>query len=134
MEPTFEDFYNYVHVDEKLFYMTQTTQRVYVHADEENNLHRTVQSIKFITKVMFLVASARPQYSETGEVTFDGKIDIFPFVVTEPVRRRSRSRPRGTLVTKHVLSLNKEVYKSFLINKVLGVREFAYSKIMLDLI
>ncbi|VFQ94194.1 unnamed protein product [Cuscuta campestris] len=71
-----------------------------------------------------MAASARPRFDEDGEVLFDGKIGIFPFIFTEPAQRNSRNRPRGTLVTKPVPIVNKDVYRSFLINKViLAIKE-----------
>ena len=50
---------------------------------------------------------------------FDGKIGIWPFITIEPAVRNSRNRPAGTPVTKPIPSVNPEVYRSFLIEKVL---------------
>ncbi|WOG94390.1 hypothetical protein DCAR_0313685 [Daucus carota subsp. sativus] len=92
-------------------------------ADEEEP-HRTCKSKNFITKVMFLAATARPRFDDEGKVLFDGKIEIFPFVTKEPAKRSSRNRPAGTLETKAITSVKRENVREFLTQKVLpAVRE-----------
>ena len=58
----FKDMYNYIHVDEKWFYLTGDCQR-FILADEELPLHHSVCHKGHITKVIFLCAVACPQYS-----------------------------------------------------------------------
>ncbi|KAK1929786.1 hypothetical protein P3T76_014632 [Phytophthora citrophthora] len=52
---------NYVHLDEKWFYFAKDKQHFYM-ADHEEDLHLTVKNKKYIIKVMFLVAVARPRW------------------------------------------------------------------------
>ena len=101
----FYDFYDYVHIDEKWFYMTQTNRRYYVLPDEQVP-HRTCKSKRFITKVMFLAAVARPRWDATRKQWFDGKLGIWPFVVKEAAKKNSKNRLKGTLVTKPTESVN----------------------------
>ncbi|KAK4252972.1 hypothetical protein QN277_010816 [Acacia crassicarpa] len=68
---------------------------------------------------MFLVALARPRFDDEGNETFSGKIGVFPLVTYEPTKRRSVNRDAGTLVAKPISSINKEVCRNFLCNKVL---------------
>ncbi|KAK9733651.1 hypothetical protein RND81_04G081700 [Saponaria officinalis] len=116
--PTFEGMYDYVHIDEKWFYMTRTFQRYYLLPEEENP-HRTCKSKKFIEKIMFMAAVARPRFDSDGTCTFNGKIGIFPFSVEVPAQRASKNRARGVLVTKPIESITKEVVKQYLLQKVI---------------
>lgn len=98
-EPKFLDMYNTIYIDEKWFYRTKGTQKFYLANDEEDPL-RTTQSKHFIEKVMFLAAVARPRFDAEKNITFDGKIGIFPFVTEKPAERSSVNRPKGTMETK----------------------------------
>ncbi|KAI3511819.1 hypothetical protein L1887_18977 [Cichorium endivia] len=116
--PTFHDMFNVVHIDEKWFYMSKPSRRYYLLPGEDEPL-RTCQSKKFITKVMFLAAVARPRFNASGDEIFSGKIGIYPFTRLEPAKRSSKNRVAGTLETKPILSVTKEVTRSWLIEKVL---------------
>ncbi|XP_074291348.1 uncharacterized protein LOC141618139 [Silene latifolia] len=107
-----------VHMDEKWFYITRTTERYYI-IPEEDVPYRACQSKRFITKVMFMCAVTRPVYGDNGEMIFDGKIGIFPFLEEIPAVRNSINRPAGTLETKPTNSITKEVIKGCLIQKII---------------
>ena len=62
------DFGNFVHVDEKWFYLFKDGQRFYLYDDEIPPV-RKVQSKRFITKVMFLAAVARPRWNTATNLT-----------------------------------------------------------------
>ena len=47
------------------------------------------------------------------------KISVFPFVVQGPAKRNSVNRVVGTLETKPLTSIRREVMRSYLIEKVL---------------
>jgi hypothetical protein len=72
----FDEDLNTIHVDEKWFYQTSITRKIIMAKDEAES-ERKVQSKRFITKVMFLCAVARPRPG------FDGKIGIWSFTITE---------------------------------------------------
>ncbi|XP_074304590.1 uncharacterized protein LOC141639336 [Silene latifolia] len=114
----FKDMGCIIHIDEKWFYMTNPMCRYYIGSNEALP-YRSCKSKRYITKVMFLAAVARPTYKENGEVLFDGKIGIWPFTFQEPAKRRSKNREAGTLVTKPVESITKKVTKEAFINKVI---------------
>ncbi|KAL7611134.1 hypothetical protein Lser_V15G14332 [Lactuca serriola] len=116
--PTFHDMFNVVHIDEKWFYMSKPSKRYYFVPGEDEPL-RTCKSKKFITKIMFLAAVARPRYDSSGNEVFSGKIGIYPFTTLEPAKRSSKNRVAGTMETKPILSVNKEVTRSWLIEKFL---------------
>lgn len=113
----FDPMYDTVHVDEKWFNLTKIKQNFYVLPDEEGP-ERSCQSKRFITKVMFLAAVARPRYDPHRKTLFDGKIGIWPFVVQEPAKRSSKNRAKGTMVTKPV-EVNRQVYVKMLAEKVI---------------
>ncbi|XP_042063220.1 uncharacterized protein LOC121807090 [Salvia splendens] len=114
----YHTMHNVVHIDERWFFMTKATDRYYLLPDEEEP-YRAIKSKRFITKVMFMCVVCRPHIAENGEVIFDGKIGIFPFTTKEPAKRGSKNRPRGTLETKPIQSVNKEVMRECLIQKIL---------------
>ncbi|XP_050217771.1 uncharacterized protein LOC126668626 [Mercurialis annua] len=69
---------------------------------------------------MFLCAIARPRFDSEGNETFNGKIGIFPFVTQEPTIRDNINRSlTSTLETKHLTSVNREIMRSYLIEKIL---------------
>ncbi|CAI8602512.1 unnamed protein product [Vicia faba] len=116
-DPKFISMHNIVFIDEKWFYITKTKNNYYLLSDEEP--YRTCKSKNFIGKLMFLAAVARPRFDDENNVTFSGKIGIFPFVYEQPARRSSVNRVAGTLERKPITSVTREVNKSFLISKVL---------------
>lgn len=58
---------------------------------------------------MFLVVVARPRFDDEGKETFSGKISVFPLVTKVSAKRSSVNRASGTLETKLVSSITKEV-------------------------
>ncbi|CAM0905793.1 unnamed protein product [Alopecurus aequalis] len=115
-KPKFITMRKIVHLDEKWFMLTKRKRKFYLLPDEEGP-HRTTQNVNYIGKVMFLTAVARPRYNAQGQVTFSGKIGVWPFVKETAAVRRSENRERGTLETKTII-VNREVMRSFLIEKV----------------
>ncbi|WCJ44147.1 hypothetical protein M5689_024834 [Euphorbia peplus] len=116
--PSFINMHDRVHIDEKWFCISKTSQKYYLHP-EEKEPYRTCKSKRFITKIMFLAAVARPRTDSDSGMSFDGKIGIWPLVYKEAAKRNSRNRSAGTVVTKPILSATKEVIRSFMIDKVL---------------
>ncbi|ETV88327.1 hypothetical protein H257_01600 [Aphanomyces astaci] len=90
----FASMHQYVHVDEKWFYLTKVKRNFYVYDDEDIAL-RSVKSKQFITKVMLLAAVARPRYDSSKKKFFDGKVGVWPFVEVAPAKRTSKNRPKG---------------------------------------
>ncbi|XP_042022974.1 uncharacterized protein LOC121770286 [Salvia splendens] len=99
----FRNMYNTIHIDKKWFYMTKGAQRFYLAPGEEEP-HRTF---------------CRPLFGVNSEVLFDGKIGIFPFTKQVPAKRSSKNRKAGTLETKPIESITKDVTRDCLINKIL---------------
>ncbi|XP_042027099.1 uncharacterized protein LOC121774260 [Salvia splendens] len=125
MEPTlaegkllYHSMHNIVHIDEKWFYMTKTSDRYYLLPDEDVP-YRSCKSKRFITKVMFMAAVSRPLCGPDGEIIFDGKIGLFPFTEQVPAQRSSKNRPKGTIETKPIQSINKEVMTTCLLNQII---------------
>ncbi|XP_042033532.1 uncharacterized protein LOC121780072 [Salvia splendens] len=114
----FRNMDNTIHIDEKWFYITQGSQRFYL-APGEAEPHRTCKNKKFISKIMFMCAVSRPLFGQNGEVLFDGKIGIFPFTKQVAAQRTSKNRVAGTMETKPIESITKEVTKQCLINKII---------------
>ncbi|KAG3201002.1 hypothetical protein PC128_g4177 [Phytophthora cactorum] len=88
----YNDMYDTVHVDEKLFYMTQVRRSFYLLPGEPEP-EQSVRSKRYITKVMMLAAVARPRWVPSSSTFFDGKLGIWAFVVREPALRSSHRRP-----------------------------------------
>lgn len=60
---------------------------------------------------MFLCVVARPKFDPLLNTMFKGKLGIFSFVTKEPAKRKSNKRPAGTLETKPINLINKDVTK-----------------------
>lgn len=119
----FHDFYDTIHIDEKWFYLTQT-QRSYYLLPEEEGPHRTCKSKRFITKIMFLAAVARPRWDPKKKQWFDGKLGLWPFVYQEQAKRNSKNRAKGTLVTKATEVINTAESRKMILEKVFpAIRE-----------
>ncbi|KAF0717758.1 Aste57867_2111 [Aphanomyces stellatus] len=112
-----DDMLDCVHLDEKWFYLTQERRRFYLVPGECKPV-RSCKNKRYITKVMFLSAVARPRYIDDTDTWWDGKIGTWPFVEIVPAARSSVNRPAGTPEMKSV-SVIRDVYRSFLIEKVL---------------
>ena len=69
--PEFNEMFDVVHIDEKWFYQTKESERYYL-LPEESDPIRTCKSKRFITKVMFLEAVARPRFDDDNNTQFDG--------------------------------------------------------------
>ncbi|WOG94536.1 hypothetical protein DCAR_0313832 [Daucus carota subsp. sativus] len=117
-DPHFKDMNDMIHIDEKWFYISKKAEKYYL-LPEESDPVRTCKSKNFLTKVMFLTAIARPRFDSDGKEVFSGKIGIFPFVTKEPAKRSSANRPAGTLETKPITSVGRDIARTFLITKVL---------------
>ncbi|WCJ31571.1 hypothetical protein M5689_013054 [Euphorbia peplus] len=122
-DPIFKGMYNMVHIDEKWFLISKRSGKYYLLPEEEEPI-RSCKSKNFIGKVMFLVAVTRPRFDENGNVTFSGKIGLFPLVTQEPAKRISANRVAATMETKPISSVTRQVIRRYLIDKVLpAIRE-----------
>ncbi|KAH0720220.1 hypothetical protein KY290_005136 [Solanum tuberosum] len=61
---------------------------------------------------MFMAVVARHRFDQNGVELFSGKIGIFPFVVKEAAKRNSKNRAEGTLETKPILSVTKDITRA----------------------
>ncbi|GMF44638.1 unnamed protein product [Phytophthora fragariaefolia] len=110
----FDTMMDTVHVDEKLFYITQPSRHFLLLPDEAEPIRR-LRSKRYITKVMFLSAEGRPRYdSDTKQVCL-GKLGIWSFVEWAPAQRPSARHLAGTIVTKET-SVIKSSYRTMLIS------------------
>ncbi|XP_059627408.1 uncharacterized protein LOC132270231 [Cornus florida] len=116
--PIFCNMYNFVHIDEKWFFMSKEAEKYYLLPEEVEPLC-TCRNKRFITKVMFLAAVARLRFDMHRNKEFSGKIGIFQFTYKKPAKRNSKNRMAETLETKLILSVTKDVIRSCLIEKVL---------------
>ncbi|TBU00089.1 hypothetical protein CWI36_1747p0010 [Hamiltosporidium magnivora] len=82
----------------------------------EEKPERNCKSKRFITKIMFMAAVARPRYDAHRKLYFDGKIGIWPFVYQEPAQRNSKNRAKGTMITENVESVTAVHCKNMIID------------------
>jgi len=113
----FHHAYDEIHVDEKWFNISQINRRIYL-APDEKGPERRCKSKRYIMKIMFLAATARPRFDRDGTCIFDGLIGIWPLVEEVVAQRRSINRPAGTVELKPV-NINKDVYREIMISKVI---------------
>lgn len=74
----FHGIYDRLHLDKKWFYLKEEKPNASLGPDEDMP-YRNVQSKRFITKVMFLRADARPRFGTDGKVLLDGKVEFWGF-------------------------------------------------------
>nr|XP_045083444.1 uncharacterized protein LOC123493618 [Aegilops tauschii subsp. strangulata] len=115
--PSLKPMTNMVHIDEKWYDMARVKSSYYVLPAEEQP-NRNVHNTHSIGKVMFLTDVAKPRYNEDGEMTFDGKLGIWPFVIETEAQRTSHNRDRGTIELRPV-KVTRHVCRDYLINKVI---------------
>lgn len=98
----FNQRYRYwVDIDEKWFFVVRVRGFVWIlpdHMDPDTCLRLPVQSKRYITKVMFLTAVARPIFNEDGSVLFDGKVGMWP--VRDILRRKGNYTGKFTVYKK----------------------------------
>jgi hypothetical protein len=118
-DPRFRDFFDFVFIDEKWFYLCQKSEKYYL-LPEEDDPNRTCKNKNYIPRLMFLCVTARPRF-RGGECIFDGKIGCFPLVTYEPAQRSNAvtGRVRGDMVMKPIQNITRDVIRDFMINHVL---------------
>ncbi|XP_059654904.1 uncharacterized protein LOC132301684 [Cornus florida] len=89
------------------FYMSKELEKYYLLPEEAEPV-RTCKSKRFITKVMFLAAVARPRFDTSRNEMFLGKIGIYPFTCKAHAKQSSKNHVAGTLKTKPMWSVTKE--------------------------
>ncbi|CAN0350163.1 unnamed protein product, partial [Discosporangium mesarthrocarpum] len=112
-----DDMYDWIHVDEMWFYVMKDGRGIYLHPEEDAPKPPRAQNKRFITKVMFLAAVARPRMTSDG-VWFDGKIRIWPIAGTVAAMGSSKNRKKGTVMLKPG-TINAETYEEPMIDKVI---------------
>ncbi|KAJ8542514.1 hypothetical protein ON010_g12300 [Phytophthora cinnamomi] len=112
----FNAMYDIVHIDEKWFNMYKASSRYYLASDEALP-YRSCSNKRYIGKVMFLAAVARPRYDFSRKKYFDGKIGIWPIVERTAAKRTSKNRVVGTLITENI-TMSRKIYVQMLKEKV----------------
>lgn len=79
LDGLFDDMYQQIHIDEKWFFLMKHKQKYYLLPNEKPPVPKA-KSKRFIQKVMFLCAVARPRRDTYKNAEFDGKIGIWPFI------------------------------------------------------
>ena len=114
----FVDVIDVVYIDEKWFYLQEVKKNYYLGNDEPDP-YRSTSNKRFIPKVMFLTKFSRNSWDTSQNRHFDGNIDNCTFIVMDTDQRNIKNGPSRAIFTNSIKSINKEVCKSFMINKVL---------------
>lgn len=96
-------------------------------APNEAHPYRAAKSKRFITKVMFEVAVARPEFSDDGTCIFGGKIGVFLLTQIVATQRSSIHRQAGTLKTKPIKNITQEVIRRKFIDELLPTLKAKWS-------
>ncbi|GMF55230.1 unnamed protein product [Phytophthora fragariaefolia] len=111
----FDPMYDVVHMDEKWFYVKKIGQKVYLLTGNDGKAAE-VQYVhvkeRYITKVVFLCAVARPR----GD--WDGKIGLWPVVETYTTQRASVNRPAAVEELRPV-SIARKISRRMLIDNLI---------------
>ena len=114
----FHDFYNEVHVDEKWFSLFKVKQRVILHPMESRRVQKC-SSKRYLPKIMFMAAVARPRYDAHTRTSFDGLIGIWPFTKKKEAERTSYKRKKGTIKTVAIKNVTNIENKRMLVDNVI---------------
>lgn len=122
--PMFKDFMDRIDVDEKWFYLSYDGENyILVDDGDEEEGNREADPVRrtrhkgYISKVLFLCATARPRWDPHRKTMFDGKIGIWPVGEYLPAQRTSSNRPAGTLVWRNI-SITRDRYRNMLLTLV----------------
>lgn len=106
---TFVNMHDYIHIDEKCFYTSKTTQKYYIHR-EEIDPYCTCKSKRLILKLMFMVVVARPHVLILYPIhILMEKLGYGPLYTLNQQSENSKNRTTGTLEIKPILSVTKQV-------------------------
>ncbi|XP_021751019.1 uncharacterized protein LOC110716683 [Chenopodium quinoa] len=105
-DPKFRDMQQWIHLDEKGFFINPETRTFYLLPTEEDP-YRAQQSRRFKIKAMFMGMIGKPLFDEQNNMVHDGKYGLFPFVKYEMAKKKSKNRDAGTLETKALQSVTK---------------------------
>ncbi|ETK89231.1 hypothetical protein L915_06640 [Phytophthora nicotianae] len=103
----FESMENVVHIDEKWFNQ-DTNKRTFMLLDEELPPQRNRKSKNFIRRPCFSLP-----YDFHRKCRWNGKIGIWALTKEHVTQRSSQYRPKGTICTRNIESIDREVYKRF---------------------
>ena len=117
-EGLLDNFYSEVHIDEKWFYLHKVKRGIILHPDEPKRVQKC-QSKRYVPKVMFMAAVARPRFDLEKKSWFDGLIGIFPFTEVKAAKRTSYRRQKGTMEQVPITSITNVQHEQMLVNHVL---------------
>ncbi|ETV79549.1 hypothetical protein H257_06814 [Aphanomyces astaci] len=123
----FDNLWDVVHLDEKMLNADKDHQKVYL-VPGEAPPWRAWKSKRFIPKVMFLAAVARPRFDTDRGVVFNGKIGMWTFSRLLPAARNSRNRPAGTILTR-LVNVDTAVYCKYVLNKVVAAIKVSFPSV-----
>ncbi|XP_021767517.1 uncharacterized protein LOC110731907 [Chenopodium quinoa] len=107
-----------IHIDEKWFYLNPETRKFYLLPKEEDP-YRCQQSKRFKIKAIFMAMIGKPIYARDGTLLHDGKYSIFPFVIKQMVKKKSKNKEADTLETKAVQNVNKDEIRKMLMEHII---------------
>ena len=79
-----------------------------------------VHSKRFMKKIIFIAALARPRFDASCNMIFDGKVGIWPFTENVKAKRSSKNRPNGSNELKPVVSVKKRQVRDMSINNIIS--------------
>ncbi|XP_021715297.1 uncharacterized protein LOC110683258 [Chenopodium quinoa] len=78
-DPNFRDMQQWIHLDEKWFYINPEARTFYL-LPTEDDPYRAQQSRRFKIKAMFMGMIGKPLFDDHTNMVRDGKYGLFPFV------------------------------------------------------
>ena len=123
----FKPHNNVVDNDENHFYLTHE-KKTYDIAPGEVEPLRECQCKRFIPKIMFMCVVVKSMFSSNGNVFFEGKIGIWPFITRELAKKSSKHIKKGRVETKPVQFITKEHMRAMLINNVIPTIRLEWPK------
>ena len=107
--------HNSVVLDEKWFYMSETTRKFYLGKNKPES-ERSGISSRYTPKIMFSAVIARPRFDDNGECVLDEKIGFWSFIEMVAAKTSSRNRHDEKLEPNSG-SVDRDFYRKFITEK-----------------
>lgn len=110
--------YGIVHADEKWYNLANGASKYYL-APTEQLPYRSCPIKRYIGKIMFLAALARPRDGCYHKHRFDGRLGIWSIIEATEAQQSSMIRPNGAKVGKSIPT-TRSLYRNFLAENLLS--------------
>ncbi|ETP46622.1 hypothetical protein F442_07146 [Phytophthora nicotianae P10297] len=97
-------------------HLTRRLRRIKPLLSDDNKIQRMKHTLTFIDEQTYQFENI---YDYHRKAMFNGKLGIWPIVEDCTAQRNSANSPAGTVLTRNIASINRDVIKEFLLKEVI---------------